>query len=501
MATGGEKVEPLVANATPTRWFFVDMLTRDISLQDCILDLIDNCLDGARRSMEGGTAKTLPADAYEDYSCSVTLSRTRFEIKDNCGGIPIDIAEKYAFRFGRDPRAPKDKYGVGIYGIGMKRAIFKIGNTAAVHSVTDVDAFKVAVDVTSWAEEKGLNWNFPIERERKGGEPGTKIEITDLNDVVAKELEAADFEIKLIRIISRDYSVFLQKGFGIHVNRTLVKPDVFELRSGKGFEPARIRYRDEGVDVEIFAGMGSVPADDETPEARPSRDMALSGWYVICNDRTVIAADKSETTLWGYAGVAEWHPQYNGFLGVVTFRSSDPDKLPWTTTKRDIDVTSELYKRALRKMRELTKTWTAYTNRRKGDIPAAKAIEKSTIAIPLAKIPERQTFSVPKAKKLTRTLANISYQQPSAKVDKVREALGSAQLSNREVGESALSNTSISGMSHERDVRQFVSSNQLFSSAQQSYRPKNDFRLLEAARFHSGTEQLSLCWHGIAMVR
>src|SRR5580692_4252845 len=126
MATGGEAMETLVADASPTRWFFVDMLTRDISLQDCILDLIDNCLDGARRSMDGGTAKTLPANAYEDYSCSVTLSRARFEIKDNCGGIPIDIAEKYAFRFGRDPKAPKDKYGVGIYGIGMKRAIFKI---------------------------------------------------------------------------------------------------------------------------------------------------------------------------------------------------------------------------------------------------------------------------------------------------------------------------------------------------------------------------------------
>jgi|SRR6185437_9474530 len=428
-------MKPLVADASPTRWFFVDMLTRDISLQDCILDLIDNCLDGARRSMVSGNSKNLSDDAYENFSCSVSLSSDGFEIKDNCGGIPLDIAEKYAFRFGRDPHTPKDKYGVGIYGIGMKRAIFKIGRTAEVHSISDDNAFRVEIDVDSWAKAQGQNWNFPIKVERKSGAPGTKIIITDLNDGVAKELGSSDFENKLIRIVGRDYSVFIRHGFEIKIGKHVVRPDVFELRAGKGFAPARIKYRDDGVDVEIFAGMGSVPADEDTPEARPSRDMALSGWYVICNDRTIVAADKTEMTLWGYAGVPEWHPQYNGFLGVVTFKSSDPDKLPWTTTKRDVDVASEVYKRALRKMRDLTKTWTAYTNRRKADIQTAKSIEKSTTAVALSEIPQRRTFSVPPAKGPTRTLANISYQQPMARVDRVREALGSSQLSNREVGE------------------------------------------------------------------
>ena len=37
------------ANGTPTKDFFVDMLTRDIDLNDAILDLLDNCLDGAIR--------------------------------------------------------------------------------------------------------------------------------------------------------------------------------------------------------------------------------------------------------------------------------------------------------------------------------------------------------------------------------------------------------------------------------------------------------------------
>ena len=41
------------AQASPTKRFFVSMLTRDISLADAILDLLDNCLDGALRLADG----------------------------------------------------------------------------------------------------------------------------------------------------------------------------------------------------------------------------------------------------------------------------------------------------------------------------------------------------------------------------------------------------------------------------------------------------------------
>jgi len=37
-------------DASPTKDFFVSMLTRDISLDDAILDLLDNCVDGILRN-------------------------------------------------------------------------------------------------------------------------------------------------------------------------------------------------------------------------------------------------------------------------------------------------------------------------------------------------------------------------------------------------------------------------------------------------------------------
>ena len=39
----------ITVDSSPTKEFFVEMLTRDIDLTDAILDLLDNCLDGVLR--------------------------------------------------------------------------------------------------------------------------------------------------------------------------------------------------------------------------------------------------------------------------------------------------------------------------------------------------------------------------------------------------------------------------------------------------------------------
>ena len=47
------------AKGTPTKAFFVEMLTRDIGLNDAILDLLDNCLDGVVKLASGRICRVL----------------------------------------------------------------------------------------------------------------------------------------------------------------------------------------------------------------------------------------------------------------------------------------------------------------------------------------------------------------------------------------------------------------------------------------------------------
>ena len=138
------------AIAIPTKQFFVSMLTRDISLSDAILDLIDNCLDGALRSSPEGNVD------YSKYSISITLSADKFCIHDNCGGIPRETAKNYAFKMGREPDDERDSTTetIGMYGVGMKRAIFKMGRDALVRTLCKDDAFEVPIS-SDWLDKIG----------------------------------------------------------------------------------------------------------------------------------------------------------------------------------------------------------------------------------------------------------------------------------------------------------------------------------------------------------
>ena len=115
--------------ARPVKTFFVSMLTRDIALEEAILDLLDNCVDGILRIGAGEADRP-----YDGYWASIDFDADSFVIEDNCGGIPETLLN-YAFRLGRAPDYPKDEEprgAVGVYGIGMKRAIFKMGESCVI---------------------------------------------------------------------------------------------------------------------------------------------------------------------------------------------------------------------------------------------------------------------------------------------------------------------------------------------------------------------------------
>src|SRR6476619_4082989 len=84
--------------ASPVKSFFVTMLTRDITLEEAILDLLDNCVDGILRSDLPDHKKKKP---YTGYEASIDCNGDSFTISDNCGGIPWSL-HNYAFRMGRD---------------------------------------------------------------------------------------------------------------------------------------------------------------------------------------------------------------------------------------------------------------------------------------------------------------------------------------------------------------------------------------------------------------
>lgn len=443
---------PRKAHASPTKEFFVFMITKDITLQACILDLVDNSVDGARDDLRRIGGRRSEETLLEGYNAEITLSREGFRIEDNCGGITIADAVNYAFHFGRRPgAAPEADFAIGLYGIGMKRAIFKMGKQFTVKSSTREEAFSVDVDVDDWltqkkriTEEDGTHvevddWDFPLEEQEVWERPGTVVEVTNLYAGVEEEFSDSNFRDNLIMQLRRDYAFIIQKGFRIQVNGIPVEPYIFEFRVGDKIRPATFEYSDQGVRVRLTAGIAAPPQDDVEAESELRYDPQYSGWYVLCNDRVVLAADKSERTGWGTAGLARWHSQFNGFVGIVRFDSTDPGALPWDTTKRDIEATNPVYRRALKRMKEAARPYLAYTNRRKSALTVAKKIE--ALAEPrsyyevVRSLPQTERMELPELPEVAKiTTITIRYSKPLEELDAVKEALGDGDLSAAEVG-------------------------------------------------------------------
>jgi hypothetical protein len=147
-----------VVSFLPTKEFFVNMLTKDIELEDAVLDLLDNCVDGALRSAKSPAGSDRP---YAGYHAKLTFSGTTFTISDNCGGISNAVRDS-AFRLGRPPgdRIDENLPTVGTYGIGMKRAIFKIGFDCDIQSHTSTSGFSVHIS-REWMTREDT-WEIPV---------------------------------------------------------------------------------------------------------------------------------------------------------------------------------------------------------------------------------------------------------------------------------------------------------------------------------------------------
>lgn len=383
------------AMGAPTKDFFVEMLTRDIELSDAILDLLDNCLDGVVRK-KGASGKNTSPNYYSGFYANITITRDSFTIEDNCGGIPRDVAEKYAFRMGRSPEKGEDDLPtVGIYGIGMKRAIFKMGKSAKVITRNEGMLYQVTIPL-DWANSDD-NWEFPIDELTSLDlllNGGTKIQICNINpeivDIWNSDDKIEDFSDRMIKAIQQSYSFIIQKGFKIKINNTEIDPLPVQLlmsenQTGAGIKPFVYKQTFDDVNVSLAVGFYAPPPspediDDENDLKRSSSD---AGWTVVCNDRVVLYNDKSHLTGWGEGGVPQYHTQFIGIRGVVIFESKNPQNLPMTTTKRGVDTSSKIYSAVKDKMRQGLKLFTDYTNRWKGQNVEERKYSTDTKSVPV----------------------------------------------------------------------------------------------------------------------
>jgi hypothetical protein len=412
-----------LVDASPTKAFFIEMLTRDIDLIPAIIDLVDNSVDGARRMKGDGP--------YTDLSVRMTVTPSEFRLVDNCGGIDLDTALKYAFRFGRPKGMARTPGSIGQFGVGMKRALFKLGTVFTVESTATHSRFSLTVNIPDWQEEDA--WQFPIdvtESKRAIGKSrqGTVIVVSTLHPSVGDDFSLPTFLSRLREELARAHQYHVGRGLAITLNRTPIQVDVATLLQSAEIHPAMHEFDLNGsavaeVGAKLYCGISSSSPRD-------------AGWYVYCNGRLVLEADQSRVTGWGAQegrAIPSYHNQFAAFRGYVFLESDDAGRLPWNTTKTGLDSDSEVYRRVRTEMLQMMRPVITFLNRldaekdredEEGPGPLTLAVKK-TKAIPLEQTTESATFVWPenaKPKKRSNT-GHIQYDKPVAQIQAVKDVL------------------------------------------------------------------------------
>ncbi len=432
------------------------MLTRDIELPDALLDLLDNCVDGIVRAGELKTGSPRP---YEGYAATITLMPGHFVIQDNCGGIPIETARKYAFAMGRPPEATTTDSSatVGMYGIGMKRAIFKLGTEALVESRND-EGFVVEFTPDWMRDDKWDDLPMYELAADKLTEKGTRIEVFELNADVSAAFSSMEWIDEFRKQVARHYSLIIGKGFRVRIGSQEeldagigpISPEPFKLlqttKTAEGAQIAPYVYVGKlgSVDVQIFAGLyrqllSEEEADEEEETHGVSDD---AGWTVACNDRVVIWKDKTRLTGWGEASVPNYHGQFIAITGIVLLRSKDPKQLPLTTTKRGIDAASNVYSEAKDLMREATKSLTSFTNKWKkfpdrleGMYQQSQYVDLDTLQSSITELAMTAVRKLPEIKKFEPKYPEPEQARTSVRVSFVAEKTDVATLAKHFFGD------------------------------------------------------------------
>ena len=433
----------MTIDAMPTKELFIDMLTRDIALIPAIIDLVDNSADGAKKVKDEGK--------LHGYWARVAISTDEFTVSDNCGGISVETARKYAFRFGRPTGAPSVKHSVGQFGVGMKRAVFKMGRKFRIESTTRTSRFVVEVDVDAWANTPKWEFEFAELDERSkysAEEVGTTVTVTRLHGDVAEKFALDSFKTELRNELQSRLQDPIARGLATTLNTLPVDAEPMTMLSDPNLAPAhkKLTYPKTGVKpvtVNLYCGIGR--------SSSRSEERVDAGWHVFCNGRLILEGDKTEVTGWDSdadsISIPGFHPQYNNLRGFAYFDSDDPARLPWNTTKTGLNTDSPVYRAAKLEMMQLMRPVIDFLNKLKDEKqskedqeekgPLEKLVDAAKL-VPVGEVETRSVFTPPVVKRVPTAsgppMQKIQYQVPHAKVLQVKKALGVTTYTEMGIG-------------------------------------------------------------------
>lgn len=339
-------IKTINVQAGVSRDYLESILATDVTVLESIFDLIDNSIDAARDHLMSGKYKRdmygLPND-YSGYSISINLSEKSISILDNCLGFDELTLTQKAFV---TADMSNHKFGIGHYGLGLKRSLLKFGYSYALSTDNGEFAYKMSFD----GKKLSGNRAFPAKVYKSSGERKTHFVVSDIKPDILFEIKNRLWFENAVKKIAARYAIYINKGLEIaftsdfHELNEKIKADLPTIRTNSKFDPVELPLKIEGVQIYIEAGVHgeyTFPPEKEIYSISTNKKLTdYFGLYFICNDRVIVSSSTEKEHGWK---TGKWHSEYNGFVCIVRFVSKDSGKMPWNTVKTALRTDGTLF--------------------------------------------------------------------------------------------------------------------------------------------------------------
>lgn len=232
-------------------------------------------------------------------------------------------------RFGK--RSAHD-HGIGAFGVGLNRAIFKLGHQTQLITDTGKERSALILNTDEYLADAD-QWDVVARQFPSAGKDGTTINIGRPPEEIAHLFADKDWVDTQRQEIGRIYGHFIAKGLSIVVDGTPAKNLEIPVRENGPYEIEHRFYKTEdGVSIYMKYGQHRDHRFSKEKDYEADRNRNLTdqfGWNILCNDRAILTCDTTDKTGWD-----DYHTEYYGFVGYVSFEADDPSKLPGTLASR-----------------------------------------------------------------------------------------------------------------------------------------------------------------------
>ncbi|QXX81617.1 MULTISPECIES: ATP-binding protein [unclassified Providencia] len=326
--------------------FLEEALTKDITTLEAIFDLVDNSIDAARDLLiEQKCSRgddNLPS-SYSGFYICIRIDEDSLRVLDNCSGIDRDTLSTRTLYTNKPS---EHEYGIGLYGIGLKRSMLKMGTEFSFYVDNGIEGFKSHFNnkAIGGGKDSPVYADVVPTKLRKK----SLFNVSNIKSEIKNDFHNSKWFDNAIKEFSNRYSIYIKKGLKIvlHHVKNKVRKNIEgvspSLKLDGKFLPTKKCLYIQGVDVIIESGIHSeyiFPGEEGHSIANNKKLTDSFGIYFSCNDRVIVAASTEKVHGWA----TKWHSEYNGYVCWVKFISKNAGLLPWNTAKSALRTDSALF--------------------------------------------------------------------------------------------------------------------------------------------------------------